>query len=151
MATSGFDMYKQNNWHKGFWDFIDENKNKPFEWGTWDCCKFTDAMIQIMTGESLIPKELHWTDKKSAFVEIKRYGGDLLGAFAKSCKEKNILEINKNFIRCGDLCVYEGLEESYLVGFSDGINILGVDEKGITTEPHDKIVKAWRIEREPNG
>ena len=49
------------------------------------------------------------------------------------------------------MCVYEGLEESYLVGFSDGINILGVDEKGITTEPHDKIVKAWRIEREPNG
>ncbi len=55
-------MKKLPDWQIFFNDFLKENKSKPFEWGAWDCCKFSNALIKVMTGEDLIPKTLRWTD-----------------------------------------------------------------------------------------
>jgi|TARA_R100000084_G_scaffold104648_3_gene61440 hypothetical protein len=151
VEISGSDMYKTSDWNANLFDFIDKNKNKPFEWGSWDCCKFTDAAIKVITGESLIPTELSWDSKLSAYKAIKDYGGDLLGSFEKACNAKKLTSLHLNYFTCGDVCVFKGEEEGQLVGFSDGFHILGVNDTGITTEPHSKAIKAWRIESKPNG
>ena len=53
-------MKRKENWQISFFNCIETNYNKSFEWGKWDCCKFSDACIKAMTGESLIPKEWQW-------------------------------------------------------------------------------------------
>ena len=138
-------MKKNANWQIDIFQFIDKYKNIPFTWGVWDCCTFTDGMIQTITKETLIPKELSWSCKKTAFVAIKNYGGDLLKSFSMACEKKSIPEINKNYFTLADLCVYEGDEDPFVVGFGDGVNILGVGDSGIITKKTERIIKCWRI------
>ena len=63
-------MKKVIDWESKFNIFIDKNKNKSFAWGSWDCCKFANALIKVMTDEDLIPKKLKWKDEKPASAAI---------------------------------------------------------------------------------
>ena len=87
--------------------FVDEKKNKPFRWGSWDCCKFSNGIIKAMTGESLIPKSLSWKNKETAMKSIKEYGGTLNASITKACKTKKLNKVDKNFITKGDLVVFK--------------------------------------------
>lgn len=138
-------MQKKINWEIEFNKFIDNKKNKPFRWGSWDCCKFSNGIIKAMTGENLIPKSLSWKNKETAMKSIKEYGGTLNKSITKACKDKNLTKINKNFITKGDLVVFK--EESELVGVCDGYAILGPTDDGIRVKPLSEvnILNVWRI------
>ena len=56
-------MRKVEGWEDRLHHFLIENREKPFEWGSWDCCKFVDAAVVSMTTEHLIPAELTWTNE----------------------------------------------------------------------------------------
>tara|TARA_R110001592_G_scaffold6338_4_gene34184 strand:+ start:1196 stop:1612 length:417 start_codon:yes stop_codon:yes gene_type:complete len=137
-------MKKIIDWEIAFDLFIQENKNKPFIWGLWDCCKFSNALIKKITGEDLIPKTLKWKDEESAMKSIKKYGGTLLKSIEKACKIKKIKEIPNAYMSKGDLVVYK--EESELVGISDGINILTPTDDCIGVKTNVNILKVWRID-----
>ena len=111
-------MKKIVDWEISFDNFVQNNKNKPFAWGVWDCCKFSNSLIKEITNEDLIPKSLKWKDEKTAMQSIKKYGGTLLKSIDKACKSKKINVINKAYMTKGDLVVYK--EESQLVGICDG-------------------------------
>ena len=64
-------MKKLPDWEIYFDDFILKNQNKPFAWGSWDCCKFSNACIIAITGEDLIPKKLKWKNEEEAMKSIK--------------------------------------------------------------------------------
>ena len=67
-------MRKLANWEELWADFIKENKNKPFVWGSWDCVHFSDSLIKKITGESVVPWNiLKWADKDSAKKAIQVY------------------------------------------------------------------------------
>ena len=121
-------MKKKVDWEIHFNKFVDEKKNKPFRWGSWDCCKFSNGIIKAMTGESLIPKSLSWKNKETAMKSIKEYGGTLNASITK-----------------GDLIVFK--EESQLVGICDGYAILGPADDGISVKPLSEcnIINVWRI------
>ena len=137
-------MQKVLDWEIAFDSFIEKNKNKPFEWGTWDCCLFSNALIKNITGEDLIPKTLKWKDEKSAIKSIKKYGGTLLKSIERACKAKKIKEIPNAYMTKGDLVVYK--EESELVGISDGMNILTPTDDCIGVKNNVDILKVWRID-----
>lgn len=137
-------MKKIVNWEISFDAFIHDNRNKPFEWGSWDCCLFSNALIKNMTGEDLIPKTLKWKDQQSAMKAIKKYGGTLLKSIEKACKLKKIKEIPNSYMTKGDLVVYK--EESQLVGISDGISILTPTDDCIGVKNNVDILKVWRID-----
>jgi hypothetical protein len=137
-------MRKVINWEISFDTFIQENKNKPFIWGSWDCCKFSNALIKQITGEDLIPKSLTWKDEESAMKAIKKYGGTLLKSIEKACKSKKVKEIPNAYMTKGDLVVYK--EESELVGISDGMNILTPTDDCIGVKNNVDILKVWRID-----
>tara|TARA_R100001460_G_scaffold26422_1_gene53419 strand:+ start:661 stop:1077 length:417 start_codon:yes stop_codon:yes gene_type:complete len=136
-------MKKKEDWIDIFFEFIRENKDKPFEWGKWDCCIFANACIKAMTGQNLIPNTLKWKNEETAMKAIKDYGKTLKGAVTKACKTKKLQEVKPAFITTGDLVVFK--EDSELVGISDGFNILAPSEDGIAFKSHDLIVKGWRI------
>lgn len=137
-------MHKINDWEIKFDKFIDNNKNKPFAWGSWDCCKFSNALIKEMTGEDLIPKSLKWKDEKTAMKSIKKYGGDLLNSIKKACMSKKVNQINPAFVTKGDLVVYK--EESQLVGISDGMYVLTPTDDCIGVKTNVDMLGVWRID-----
>ena len=137
-------MKKILDWEIKFNNFIYENKNKPFAWGKWDCCKFSNAIIKEITGEDLIPKTLKWKDEATALEAIKKYGKTLLKSIEKACKSKGIKQIETAYVSKGDLVVYK--EDSELVGIHDGMCILSVSEDGIVTKESSLIVAAWNID-----
>ena len=137
-------MHKINDWEIKFDKFIDTNKNKPFVWGSWDCCKFSNALIKEITGEDLIPKSLKWKDEKTAMKSIKKYGGDLLNSIKKACMLKKVNQINPAFVTKGDLVVYK--EESQLVGISDGMYVLTPTDDCIGVKTNVDMLGVWRID-----
>tara|TARA_R110000787_G_scaffold186885_2_gene298664 strand:- start:396 stop:815 length:420 start_codon:yes stop_codon:yes gene_type:complete len=139
-------MKKLPNWQSMFDSFV-SNNNFPFEWGKWDCCKFSNALIKVMTGEDLIPKTLNWKDEDSAMKAIKAYGKTLELSIEKVCKDNSVEEIDKVYMTCGDLVVYkqEG-GESELVGICNGFGILTPNDDGIGVVACDLAYRVWRFD-----
>ena len=137
-------MKKLPNWEPMFHDFV-ENNNFPFEWGKNDCCKFSNALIKQITGEDLIPKKLKWKDKASAMKAIASYGGDLETSIEKACNAKGVGEIDKAFMTCGDLVVYEQ-NGSSLVGMCNGFGILTPTDDGINVVDNSLAIRVWRFD-----
>jgi len=137
-------MKKLPNWEPMFHDFV-KNNNFPFEWGKNDCCKFSNALIKQITGEDLIPKKLKWKDEASAMKTIASYGGDLETSIEKACNAKGVGEINKAFMTCGDLVVYEQ-NGSSLVGMCNGFGILTPTDDGINVVDNSLALRVWRFD-----
>ena len=137
-------MKKLPNWEPMFHDFV-KNNNFPFEWGKNDCCKFSNALIKQITGEDLIPKKLKWKDEESAMKAIKSYGGDLETSIEKACNAKSVGEIDKAFMTCGDLVIYEQ-NGSSLVGMCNGFGILTPTDDGIGVVDSELAYRVWRFD-----
>lgn len=136
-------IVKKTDWQILFDEFIENNMFKGFKWGTWDCCKFSNACIKAMTGEDLIPKELSWKNEKEAMKSIKEYGGTLSKSIAKACKIKGVQEVDKSFMQKGDLVVYK--EESELVGITDGCKVITPTDDKLACKQNVDIISVWRI------
>jgi len=138
-------MKKQNDWEDKFDMFMLESKDKPFAWGKWDCCIFANACVKAMTGKSLIPSSLKWTDEKSAKKAIKDYGKTLRGALDKACKAKKVKQIKPYMISKGDLVIFLQNKDQ-VVGISDGYSIHGPTDDGLTARGNDQAKYVWRID-----
>lgn len=137
-------MKKKANWYDDLFIYLEENKDKPFKWGSWDCCRFSNGAIKAMTGKTMIPNEVKWTSKVSALKAISKYGGSLVKSIDKACKNKGLQEIKPAYITAGDLVVYDGSDIN--VGICDGMNIVCVTDDGYTVLPNEKAIKVWRID-----
>ena len=137
-------MKKKADWQSDLFAYIEEVYNKPFEWAKWDCCKFSDACIKVMTGKSLIPKTLKWKDEESAMKAIKEYGGTLGKAIDKAAKAQNLKNVTPVFMQCGDLVIWK--EESEMCGIYNGINILCPSDDGLAVKPTELALRGWRID-----
>ena len=136
---------KIDGWEYKFDMFMEKAYSKEFEWGSWDCCKFADACLTAISNKkSYIPKQLNWTDEKSAIASIKKYGGTLNKSIAKAFKNK-LDEVNKDSMMRGDLAVYK--EESELVGMTDGAKIIGPSDGGLSFKKSTdvEILSVWRL------
>lgn len=139
---------KKPNWEEKHFEFLLANKDRPFEWGKWDCILFCNAYMKQITGTDVLKgdKDLNkWKSEEEAMKAIKDYGKILSKAIARRVEMFDFVEIPKNrfnFLQKGDLVVYK--EESELTGIFDGSNVLGPGSDGIKLNNSVKIVKAWR-------
>ena len=136
-------MKKKEDWEKHLNNFVQSNFDKPFVWGQWDCCLFSDACIKAMTGQSLIPKELHWVDKESALETIRDYGITLINSIRKACEQKNLEKIHPSFLQKGDLVIIQ--QETQGCGIYDGSKTIGPSTDGISAISGNRIIEGWRI------
>ena len=136
-------MKKKVDWQIDFNKFIEKNFDKPFEWGKWDCCLFSDACIKAITGESLIPKQLVWSDEKSAIQAITGYGKTLKNSISKAAKKKKLQKVDINYLQKGDLVVIDN--NGQVCGIYDGSKTIGPNDEGIAAISGSKILAAWRI------
>ena len=136
-------MKKKVDWQIDFNKFVEKNFDKPFVWGKWDCCLFSDACIKAITGESLIPKQLVWSDEKSAIQAITGYGKTLKNSISKAAKKKKLQKVDINYLQKGDLVVIDN--NGQVCGIYDGSKTIGPNDMGIAAISGSKILAAWRI------
>jgi hypothetical protein len=137
-------MKKFDNWHEHFDAFILRNADKPFSWGEWDCCVFSNACLNAITGDDLIPDELYWDDEKSATETIYGYGRTLLNSIRKAAKKKNLLRIDNMHLQKGDLVIIQQ-GENQVCGIYDGSRTIGPSKDGIIALDHNKVIEGWRV------
>ena len=77
---------------------------------------------------------------------IASYGGDLETSIEKACNAKSVGEIDKAFMTCGDLVIYEQSHGSYLVGMCNGFGILTPTDDGIGVVDCGLAYRVWRFD-----
>ena len=55
--------------------YIEQNRNRHFKWGTFDCCQFTGRCVEILTGRNILDDFATYDSEKSAMHELNRHGG----------------------------------------------------------------------------
>lgn len=59
--------------------YIEAVRERPFEWGSWDCCHFAAGAVEAMTGENPMLEFLgSYSDEKSARAALKKLGAGTL-------------------------------------------------------------------------
>jgi hypothetical protein len=137
-------MKKLSDWEARFHQFLVANRRKPFAWGEWDCCIFTNAAVREMTGEDLIPDELHWTDQVTAMQAIERYGKTLGMSVQKAALAAGLETIDPTNVTKGDVVVVKE-EGGQVAGICDGFAILCPSDEGYTYKPIGNAQKVFRI------
>ena len=137
---------KNIDWQIDFDNFIIKNKNKSFEWGSWDCVLSMCACIKAISGKQLKPKNWIWNSEKEANDCINKYGNKkgLDVAINNAVKKvKGITKIDPNYVQKGDFVVYQ--EESKLSGIYDGSKVLTPSDNGLIAKYGVNIIACWRI------
>jgi outer membrane lipopolysaccharide assembly protein LptE/RlpB len=134
-------MQKIEGWEKLFTAFLINSKNIPFHWGKWDCVNFVDSCYFQLTKKHVIPKELNWKCKRSAIVQIAKYGGDLQGAVRRALFSNDFHLITKNYKK-SDIILFK--EDSFICGIYNGSSVCAVSDQGITVKENDLIVEGFR-------
>ena len=61
---------RKENWLECLNKYLDSVYDKPFEWGSHDCCHFSAACVEAMTGEN--PMKFKYKTKTGALRLIKK-------------------------------------------------------------------------------
>lgn len=144
-------MKKKIDWEFGFSEFVKENKNKPFAWGSWDCVCLTNALIKNMTGKDLLPKEWkNWKTKEEAFKAIDKLSkGKGLGKAIENAikKQDGWTSIKPAFATKGDLIVFQLIDGDgdSISAIHDGNGALCVEDEGLHCKQEIDITHAWRL------
>lgn len=137
-------MNKVKDWEERLHQFFIDSQDKPFEWGTWDCCKFVDAAVVAMTNEHLIPSDLDWKNEKEARTAISAYGRTLTGGISKAAKAAGLSAVNPSDVKKGDVVVVKDAG-ARVAGLCDGYAILSPSDDGYTYRPKSQAHKVFRI------
>lgn len=137
-------MQKREDWKLRLHEFLSANKSRPFEWGVWDCCRFTNAAVVAMTDEDLIPDELHWNDEKSAMQAISEYGRTLGRSVQKAAKAAGLVMVHPSEADRGDVVVIKEAG-GQVAGICDGYSVVCPSDEGYTHRPKAQAHKVFRI------
>lgn len=137
-------MKKREDWKLRLHNFLAANKDRPFEWGVWDCCKFTNAAVVAMTDEDLIPDELHWVDERSAKKAIYEYGKTLGRSVQKAAKAAGLQMIDPAEADRGDVVVIKE-DGGQVAGICDGFSVVCPSDSGYTHRSKNQAHKVFRI------
>ena len=133
---------KKEQWDSKLYEFINDSRDKPFNWGKWDCCIFGIDAIKAMTGD--LPLKSHWKNKNEA-MEFIATEGSLNKIMTKYLREWGLDIIDKMFITAGDIALVKDENGEELVGVCTGNMIACVCEDGFTFKGNLTAKKVWRI------
>ena len=133
-----------------FHDFLVENADKPFQWGSWDCSLFcADAIKSITDVDVAVDFRDQYTTEFGALKTIKRVtGGTTVADAAQYCAEQfGLVEYEFPLLaKRGDLVVAQN-GDSLISAVVDlnGRHIISVSENGLMRLPITNVVRAWSV------
>jgi hypothetical protein len=122
------------NWERLLNEYIEQNNNKPFKYGRWDCCIFTAGAVKVMTGENYI-KEFKYTNKKKAEELIEQSGGIM-----KILTDRFGEPQNPNLARRGDIIYH-----NEAIGICLGAKAIFLTLNGFLFVPMNEWLYSWRV------
>lgn len=139
-------MTRYPDWQSRLHRFFQANLNRPFEWGSWDCCLFVADAILAMTGTDIASAwRGKYSDEKGAVALVGGAGSwpDRLSRLAAQVAlEHGMAEVAPLFAQRGDMVVTT--QCLGLVGFT-GQHVLVIPESGFAAVGLEQIVRAWRV------
>ena len=137
---------KEVDWVTKLMDFIQEVKDKPFEWGKWDCCIFADEALYRISGKRVIPDGIKgWATEEEAQKTIKAYGKTLGNSLNKAAKKAGMKEIDLPYLSTGDLVLMKTEVGGEIAGICVGHWLFAPTDDGLTNKRLDMALRAWRI------
>lgn len=132
-------MNRREDWLDRMWSTIEFFSNKPFVWGSNDCCSFSAKVIDAMC-DSNFAKQLaeKYTDEDSAIRYIVEEGGmekAISGYLGKS-------KVGR--AQRGDVVLFDGALGETL-GICVGSTIASVNDSGVAYFPRSATICYWTI------
>lgn len=126
-------------------DVIEAAAERPFSWGSHDCCTFASACVEAMTGKSpWLERVLPYRSARGAGFSIKAAGFDDLAALVDA-----ILGARKPALmaRRGDVVLVptEGGTALAVVDLT-GEYVVGPSPDGMLRQPLDAALHAWSVD-----
>lgn len=119
--------------------YIEAVKDRPFEWGRWDCCQFVAEWIKEATGTDYRDQFPKYTGESDAREIIGSSGG--LVSLVSSC----LARIHPAHARKGDIVLSRD-ESGAALGICIGVQSAHVSETGIVYLQTLDGICAWRVE-----
>ena len=121
--------------------YIIDNKERPFEWGVFDCCTMACDIIVLQGGDDFA-KDVRGTYSTEIAAKrvLKKHFGSLEEAFSP------LAEIDFNFVQRGDLVLFESEGEKVMTfRFGEGYYCIPHEGGMGVLVDTDKPLKAWRV------
>jgi hypothetical protein len=115
-------------------DYITENLQRPFAWGSFDCALFAAGWVEHKTGRNPLEGIPAWSNKREAIKTIRAVGG--LAAALDARFER----INPHLATDGMLAMRKGA-----VMLFSGSRIVGPGWNGLVFVSRMEAEAAWRI------
>ena len=144
-------MKKKLDWEIDFHKFLDKNKNRPFEWGKWDCICMSNEIVKVISGQTLLPKSWQkWKNELEAVKAIMKLSngkGLAVGIQNAINKTTGWSAINKNFVTKGDLIVFQLVDGDgdSVSAIHNGFGAICSSDDGIDIKSDINITHAWRL------
>lgn len=139
-------MPRLEYWETKLNKFIEEHLNKPQKWGEVDCCMTVGNMILATTGKDPLKKfRGKYKTEIGAGRQIKKAGGDLLGAADKICEEFGFEEVPNGFGQRGDVRLVIGDNGQALAFIGPGGKTWCSGKTGLDEVNKEQFIKTWRI------
>ena len=139
-----------------FWDtkllpaFVQARKDRPFSWGSNDCCLTAADAVLAITGTDIASDfRGKYSDQASAFALIKSVtGGTTVADAAAYCASQHgLTEWSYPLLaKRGDLVVIADGQQ-LIAGFvhTDGKHAVSVNHAGMKFFPLSQITRAWKV------
>lgn len=121
--------------------YLDENKDRVFKWGEFDCCTFACDIVMLAGGEDFA-KDVRGTydTEVGAKRVLSKHFGSVEDAFSP------LTEIPFNFAQRGDLALFDTDQGKVMsLVWANGYLAIGHKGKLGVMLDIDKPLKAWRI------
>lgn len=72
-------MSRVDHWENRLMEFIEEARERPFEWGTFDCALYACECVRVLTGKHPAPEFIGaYDDEEGAREALRRLGNGTL-------------------------------------------------------------------------
>jgi len=129
------------DWEQRLGAFLDEIRDRPFDWGRHDCCLMAAGGVIAMTGEDPMPEfRGRYRTKRGAACALNRYGAGTLAA----TMDGKFGAIAPALAFRGDIVMVEGGLGISLGSASIHVGELG-EREGLILRPRLLWTHAWRV------
>lgn len=139
-------MKLRDDWRERLAGFLEHNRERPFRWGSWDCCLFVSDAVRVMTGVDMAgPMRGTYHTAHGAFCAVRGQ----LEIFASIMARRHGLDerVRVRDAEPGDI----------VLARIDGRDTLGVvapnrlpvfvTDRGLAAQSLGVARRVWRIER----
>jgi len=144
-------LVRKDHWAtRSYHQFLIDNKDKTFEWGSWDCTTFCANAIEAMTGVDIADEVRgKYTTAIGAMKLIKSLtGGTTVADAVAYCAQKHGLpELEKpKFAKRGDVVVIKNGDD-LIAGMVhlNGRHVICVSETGLVRLSIENVQRAWSV------